>query len=384
VTRARAALLRGIHQPWAIEEIDVHEPRRGEVLVRWRAAGLCHSDEHLVTGDMVPPPELTEQMGFPDFFPIVGGHEGAGVVEAVGPGVLALQPGDHVAASFVPTCGRCRSCLSGRGFLCDAGAGTMVAGMSTDGTHRHFCGEEPIALFAKLGTFAEQTCVAEESVVKIADDLPFDVAALVSCGVATGWGSATRRADVQPGETVVVVGIGGVGINAVQGARYAGATRIIAIDPIAFKRDTALRLGATEAFASIADAIPEVASMTGGQMADKVIMTPGVLHGDLIQPGLMLVGKAGTMVLTAVAPMMQREVSISLFELVMWGKEIKGTIFGGLTPRIDVPALLERYRAGDLELDGLITHRYALDEINDGYDAMRAGTNIRGVVVYDG
>ena len=157
------------------------------------------------------------------FFPIIGGHEGAGVIEAVGPEVRSVAVGDHVSASFVPSCGHCRYCTTGRGNLCDAGAGTLGGGMITDGTHRHFVDGQPVTLLAKLGTFAELTCVSEMSVIKVDDDLPMDCVSLVSCGVATGWGSATRRADVAPGDTVVVVGIGGIGMNAVQGARMAGA-----------------------------------------------------------------------------------------------------------------------------------------------------------------
>jgi S-(hydroxymethyl)glutathione dehydrogenase/alcohol dehydrogenase len=255
--------------------------------------------------------------------------------------------------------------------------------MITDGTHRHFVNGESVSLMAKVGTFAEHTCVSETSVIKVAEDLAFDCVALVSCGVATGFGSATKRADVQVGDSVVVVGIGGIGINAVQGAKLAGAKVLIAVDPIEFKRDTALQFGATHVFASMADALPEVARLTNGEMADKVILSPGVVYGDLMALGTALAGKGGTIVVTGVAPMTQTESSVNLFELAMWNKEIKGTLFGSLTPRVDVPRLLDLYRAGQLKLDELITNRYSLDEINEGYQAMRDGTNIRGVIVFD-
>ncbi len=173
-TTARAAVLWGLDQPWKIQEIEVHDPKEGEVLVRWKAAGLCHSDEHLVTGDMVPSQEVLDMMGVDSFFPIIGGHEGAGIIEAVGPGVKSVQVGDHVSASFVPSCGHCRYCTTGRGNLCDAGAGTLGGGMITDGTHRHFVDGKPVTLLAKLGTFAELTCVSELSVIKVDDDLPMD------------------------------------------------------------------------------------------------------------------------------------------------------------------------------------------------------------------
>jgi NDMA-dependent alcohol dehydrogenase len=381
--KSRAAVLWGTDQDWKVQEIDVDEPKRGEVIVRWKAAGLCHSDEHLVTGDMVPPPEALAAMGMDSFFPIIGGHEGAGIIEAVGPEVHSVQVGDHVSASFVPSCGRCRYCTTGRGNLCDAGAGTLGGGMITDGTHRHHVEGQPVTLLAKLGTFAERTCVSEMSVIKVDDDLPLDCVSLVSCGVATGWGSATRRADVAPGDTVVVVGIGGIGMNAVQGARMAGAARVVAVDPLEFKREKAMEFGATHTFASMEEAIPEVTEMTRGQMADKVIMTPGVMYGELMAQAQTLTGKGGTMVVTAVAPITQGESSINLFNLAMFNKEVKGTIFGSLTPRNDIPRLLDMYRGGSLKLDELITTRYSLDQINEGYQAMRDGTNLRGVIVYD-
>jgi S-(hydroxymethyl)glutathione dehydrogenase/alcohol dehydrogenase len=259
----------------------------------------------------------------------------------------------------------------------------MAQGQISDGTHRHWLNGEPVTMMAKLGTFAEYTCVSEASVIKVDSDLPLDAVALVSCGVATGWGSATKRADVRPGETVVVVGIGGIGINAVQGAAMAGAKRVIAVDPVEFKREKAMEMGATHTFASMEEAFPMVTQMTEGQMADKVIMTPGVMYGNLMQLGTALAGKGGTIVVTAVAPITQTESSVNLFELAMYNKEIKGTIFGSLNPRIDIPSLLGLYREGQLKLDELITRRYPLEQINEGYEAMRQGQNIRGVIVYD-
>ncbi len=205
----------------------------------------------------------------------------------------------------------------------------------------------------------------------------------MSCGVATGWGSAVQRAGVSPGDVVVVVGIGGIGINAVQGAAMAGASKVIAVDPVEFKRETAMEMGATHTFSSMEEAIPAVTEISWGRMADKVIMTPGVLHGDLMAEAMTLTGKGGTCVATAVAPMTQTEASVNLFELTMWQKEIKGAIFGALNPRSDIPKLLGLYRDGDLKLDELITRRYSLDQINEGYQDMRDGKNIRGVITFD-
>jgi S-(hydroxymethyl)glutathione dehydrogenase/alcohol dehydrogenase len=380
--KARAAVLWGINQEWKVEEIDVDPPQAGEVLVHWKAAGMCHSDEHMVTGDMLPPQEMLDMFGL-EFFPFIGGHEGAGVVVEVGPGVTSLAVGDHVSASFVPSCGRCRYCSTGRQNLCDNGAQTFVGGMITDGTHRHHIDGKPLTLMAKLGTFSEYACCAEASLIKVDNDYPLEAVALVSCGVATGFGSAANRAGTQPGDTVVVVGIGGIGMNAVQGAKLSGAKRVIAIDPIEFKREKAMEFGATHTFASMEEAMPAVSELTWGQMADRVIMTPGVMYGDLMALGMSLAGKGGTVVVTAVAPMAQTESSVNLFELAMWNKEIKGTIFGSLNPRADIPRLLSMYREGQLKLDELITKTYTLDEINEGYRAMRDGENIRGVIVYD-
>ncbi len=381
--KSRAAVVHGVGQDWQVEDIEVDAPKVGEVLVEWRAAGLCHSDEHVLTGDMVPPAETWPTLGIEAFFPIVGGHEGAGVIVDVGPGVTSVQPGDHVSASFIPSCGRCRYCSTGRQNLCDSSAGTFQRGMITDGTSRHRVeGGGDLNLFAKLGTFSRYSCVADTQVIKVEPDLPLEVVALVSCGVATGWGSATKRAGVQVGDTVVVVGIGGIGINAVQGSAMAGARHVIAVDPVEFKREKAMEFGATHTFASMEEAFPAVQELTWGMMAEKVIMTPGVLHGELMALGTQLAGKGGTIVVTGIAPMTQTESSVNLFELAMWNKEIKGTIFGSLNPRTDIPKLLGLYRDGRLKLDELITTTYSLDEVNAGYQAMRDGQNIRGVIVH--
>ena len=381
--RTRAAVVHDVGEDWQIEEIEVDQPKAGELIVEWKVAGLCHSDEHVLTGDLVPPQEMWEMMGIESLFPMIGGHEGAGVVAEVGPGVTSVAVGDHVSASFVPSCGRCRYCSTGRQNLCDDGAGAFIKGMITDGTHRHHLGDVDLALLAKLGTFANHTCVAESQVIKVDDDLPMKAVALVSCGVATGWGSATSRANVQAGDTVVVVGIGGIGINAVQGAAMAGARHVIAVDPIEFKREKAMEFGATHTFSSMEEAFPAVEEMSWGMMADKVIMTPGVLYGELMAMGTQLCGKGGTVVVTGLAPITQTESSVNLFELAMFQKEIKGAIFGALNPRADIPKLLGLYRDGQLKLDELVTRNYTLDEINVGYQAMRDGENIRGVVLYD-
>jgi NDMA-dependent alcohol dehydrogenase len=380
--KTRAAILWGVGQDWSVEEIELDPPKQGEVLVEMKAAGLCHSDEHMVTGDMVVSDELRTMFELPETFPLIGGHEGAGIVKEVGPGVSTLKPDDHVSVSFIPSCGRCRYCSTGRQNLCDLGAGALNRGQILDNTSRHHARGEDLAIMAKLGTFSEHTVVSELSLIKVDDDLPLEAVSLVSCGVATGWGSAVERAGTAPGDVVVVVGIGGIGINAVQGAKMAGARHVIAVDPIEFKREKAMEFGATHTVASIDEALPFVTQLTWGQMADRVIMTPGVMYGDLMAGALSLTGKGGTCVVTAVAPMSQTESSVNLFELAMWQKEIKGTIFGSLNPRRDIPNLLSMYREGQLKLDELITRTYPLDDINAGYQDMRDGKNIRGVITF--
>jgi NDMA-dependent alcohol dehydrogenase len=381
--KTRAAVCWGIGQDWIVEDIDLDPPKAGEVLVKMKAAGLCHSDEHILTGDMSLPNEVAAEYGIPPFFPMIGGHEGAGVVVEVGEGVVGLEPNDHVSCSFIPSCGTCRYCSTGRQNLCDLGARTMQRGMITDGTCRAHCRGEDLNTLAKLGTFAEHMVVVPASLIKVDPDLPFAQVAIVSCGVATGWGSAVKRADVRPGDSVVVVGAGGVGMNAVQGARMAGAKHVIAVDPVEFKRETAMTLGATHTYASMAEAIPAVSELTWGQMADKVIMTPGVLYGEMMLEAMTLTGKGGTCVATAISPMTSTDVQLNLFELTLWQKELKGAVFGALNPRHDIPNLLSMYTEGSLKLDELITRTYTLDQINDGYQDMRDGKNIRGVLMFD-
>jgi NDMA-dependent alcohol dehydrogenase len=380
--KTHAAVLFGRGQDWQIEEIDLDPPREQEVLVRWEAAGLCHSDEHLRGSDIGATEETKEvpQQAVGGLFPIVGGHEGGGVVLEVGPGVHSVQPGDHVAASFFPICGRCKMCITGHSNLCDMGAATFLPGQISDGTMRYHLKGDDLNVMAKVGTFAQHSVVHEASLVKVDRDLPLNVVALVSCGVTTGWGSAVYRAEVKPGETVVVVGVGGVGINAVQGAHMAGAKNIVAVDPVEFKQKAALDFGATHTASSIDEAIPLVRDLTRGEMADAVILVPSIMFGHLMAGALTLTGKGGTCVVTGVAPQAQTECSISLFELAMWQKEVRGVVFGAANPRFDIPNLLALYKAGQLKLDELITRSYPLDQINQGYQDMLDGVNIRGVL----
>ena len=369
--KTKAAVLWEVNTPWSVEEIDLDPPGPGEVLVKLAASGMCHSDEHLVTGDL------------PFGLPIIGGHEGAGVVQEVGEGVSWLAPGDHVVFGFIPSCGRCASCSTGHQNLCDLGALMGLGKQIADGTSRHHARGQDLALMCILGTFAHHTVVNEASCIKIDKDVPLDRACLLGCGVVTGWGSSVYAAEVKPGDTVAVVGVGGIGANAIQGAKLAGAKRIIAIDPVEFKREKAMEFGATHTFSSMEEALPGIQELTWGTMANKVIMTMGVGSGEVIGSAMALAAKRGRVVVTNIHPALEYSASMSLLDLTLMEKQLVGSLFGSGNPRADIPKLIGLYREGQLDLDGLVTNEYPLEGVNEGYDAMRAGTNIRGVLKYD-
>jgi S-(hydroxymethyl)glutathione dehydrogenase/alcohol dehydrogenase len=367
----RAAVL---HQPgteWEITELDLDEPKDYEVLIRYKAAGLCHSDEH-----------IRAEGGSHIRMPLVGGHEGAGVVEAVGPGVTRVKPGDHVVTSYIPACGKCRYCSTGHQNLCDRGLYAGV-GCLQDETFRFHRNGEDYGGFCALGTFSDHTVVSEYSCVRIDDDIPFEVACLVGCGVTTGWCSAVRAGDTRPGETVVIMGVGGVGINAVQGAHYAGARDVVAIDPNPFKLDAAKRLGATHAFSDAEEAREALIPLTRGQMADLCVVTVGVLEPDITADAVSLIGKAGRVILTSVSRADVHTVSLTGSPLVGWHKRIQGSLAGGANPIYEMSNLLSLYRSGHLKVDEIITARYSLEQVNEGYHDLLAGKNIRGVILHE-
>jgi S-(hydroxymethyl)glutathione dehydrogenase/alcohol dehydrogenase len=316
------------------------------------------------------------------FYPVIGGHEGAGVVTKVGPGVTGLKEGDHVVTAFIPACGVCPPCSAGMQNLCDLGANLLAGTSISDGSYRTQARGKDVIPMCLLGTFAPYMTVHQASVVKIEPDIPLDVAALVGCGVTTGWGSATKVADVRPGEDVVVMGVGGVGMNAVQGAAAAGAKRVVVIDPVASKREWAMDLGATHAFSSVEEATEPLKELTWGRMAQKTIITVGDIQGEDVQNALDLTGKGGRVVVTGMGNAANIDVKLSLFELTLLQKDLQGAIFGGLAPRKAIPELLSLYQEGQLKLDELVTSRYRLEDINQGYQDMRDGKNIRGMIEY--
>jgi S-(hydroxymethyl)glutathione dehydrogenase/alcohol dehydrogenase len=368
--KTRAAILWEVGKDWSVEEIDLDPPKAGEVLVRLMGSGLCHSDEHLVTGDL------------PFALPIIGGHEGAGIVEEIGPGVDWLAPGDQVIFAFIPSCGRCPSCATGHENLCDLGAYLGEGKQIGDRTARHHAHDTDLGLMCLLGAFSERTVVNGASCIKVAPDVPLDKACLLGCGVVTGWGSAVYAAEVAPGEDVAVVGIGGIGINAVQGARLAGARHIFGIDPVGFKRQKAIEFGATHTASSLEEAAAVIGAATEGRMANKVIMTMGLGRGEDIAAALAVTAKRGRVVVTNIHAASEVQVSMSALDLTLMEKQVVGSLFGSANPRADIPKLLGLYSDGQLKLDELVTRTYRLDEVNQGYEDMREGRNLRGVITF--
>jgi NDMA-dependent alcohol dehydrogenase len=379
--RSRAAILHDVGGPWSVEDFELDAPRAGEVLVEMAAAGLCHSDDHVLRGDMSAPNDVLRSLGLPTMFPLIGGHEGAGVVREVGNGVTDFAPGDHVVMSFIAVCGQCRWCATGMEYLCDNGNQVLTPGMPTDGTFRHHTADgRPLGHISKIGAFAEHTVVSQTSLVKIEPDLPLVASALLSCAIPTGYGSAVNRAGVRGGDTVVIIGAGGIGTGAIQGARINGAAQIVAVDPVEFKQKSALRFGATHAVGTASEAADLVRDLTRGVMADGVVVSPSMIGGDDVHAALKLTRKGGTCVLTGMTPQTTRSIKIPLQEFILWNKNLVGTVFGSCNPKADIARLARLYQSGQLQLDEMITKRYRLDDINEGYADLLNGEIIRGVV----
>ncbi|NLV80534.1 MAG: NDMA-dependent alcohol dehydrogenase [Rhodococcus sp.] len=367
--KTKAAVLLGEGRPFEIMELDLDGPGPGEVLIKYTAAGLCHSDLHLTDGDLPPR------------YPIVGGHEGSGIIEEVGPGVTKVRPGDHVVCSFIPNCGTCRYCSTGRQNLCDMGA-TILEGAMPDGTFRFHSGGKDFGAMCMLGTFSERATISQHSVVKVDEWLPLETAVLVGCGVPSGWGTAVYAGDVRAGDIVVIYGIGGLGINAVQGAVAAGAKYVVVVDPVEMKRDAALKFGASHAFATAEDAAAKVNELSWGQGADAALILVGTVDEEVVSAATSVVGKGGTVVITGLANPAKLTVHVSGTELTLFQKTIKGSLFGSANPQYDIVRLLRMYDAGQLKLDELITTRYTLEQVNEGYQDLRDGKNLRGVIVH--
>lgn len=363
----QAAVLYAPNTPFEIRTLTLDEPRHGEVRVKIAASGVCHSDYHLVTGTTRHP------------MPVVCGHEGAGIVEAVGEGVTRVKPGDHVTLSWTPDCGHCFYCMRGQPNLCETYTEPIWAGTMLDGTTRLHENGSPVYAYCGLATFAEYVVVPEQSCIPIRSEFSLEVAALVGCAVATGVGAALYTAHVKPGESVVVIGCGGVGLNIVQGAALCGASRIIAIDTNETKMALAREFGATDTLLAGGDTVAQVRALTGGRGADYAFEAVGV--PALQEQALSLVRPGGMVVLAGLSPM---GTGTNLPGAVITRTEttIKGSYYGSVHPQRDFPLILDMYGAGRLKLDQLISRTYRLDQINEAFETMMRGEIARGIIVF--
>jgi len=368
-TRAAVAFKAG--EPLKIEEVDLDGPRAGEVLVELKATGLCHTDEFTRSG---ADPEGA--------FPAILGHEGAGVVVDVGPGVTSLEKGDHVIPLYTPECRECDYCLNPKTNLCQSIRSTQGQGLMPDGSSRFSIGGEPILHYMGTSTFANHTVVPEIALAKVRKDAPFDKICYIGCGVTTGIGAVINTAKVEPGSNVVVFGLGGIGLNVIQGARLAGANQIVGVDINPDRKKMGEHFGMTH-FVNPKDVgddlVAYLVSLTGGG-ADYSFECIG--NVDVMRTALECCHKGwGESIIIGVAGAGQ-EISTRPFQLVT-GRSWKGTAFGGARGRTDVPKIVDWYMDGKIEIDPMITHKLSLDEINKGFDLMHSGESIRSVVVYD-
>jgi len=352
-------------RPLEVVELELEGPGPGEILVAVRAAGLCHSDLSVIDGSR------------PRVMPMVLGHEAAGEVLEAGPDVEGLAPGDHVVLTFVPTCGECGPCRAERPALCEPGAAANAAGSLLSG-ERRWRGDGVLHHHLGVSAFAEQVVVSAHSAVKVDADLPFEVAALFGCAVLTGVGAVLNAAHVQPGESVVVFGLGGVGLAALLGARYAGADPLVAVDVVADKLERARELGATHAIPGGPQAVEQIREATGGG-AMHVIETVG--SAAVLAEAYAATRRGGTTV-TVGLPHPEQQLSIPAVSLVTEEKTLRGSYLGSSVPARDIPRLVDLYREGRLPVDRLLTHRLALDELNEGFDRLARGEAVRQAVVF--
>jgi S-(hydroxymethyl)glutathione dehydrogenase/alcohol dehydrogenase len=360
----KAAVMRAYHAPLEIEDVELDDPGPGEVLVTTAASGICHSDLHVIEGSLPMPP------------PCVLGHEPAGVVEAVGEGVTDFAPGDHVIGCMTQWCGVCKLCTAGRPYLCPA----QFEGRPPEAKPRITQGGDPILQFVNLSSFAEKMLCPERSLVKIRDDMPLDRAALIGCGVTTGLGATLNTVNLPAGASVVVIGCGGVGLSAIQGARLRAAGKIIAVDNQAWKFDLARQLGATDCIdSSDTDATAAVHELTGGG-AEFVFECIGLV--PTVQQAIAMTARGGTAVLVGVVPMTEL-VPIPAADITLQEKVVTGSYMGSNRFRFDMPRYVDFYLDGRLQLDPMISSRIPLDEVNHAFDLMRKGEAARQVIVFD-
>ena len=368
--KTRAAVAFEAKRPLEIVELDLEGPQAAEVLVEIMATGICHTDAYTLDG-----------LDSEGLFPSVLGHEGAGIVREVGHGVTSVQPGDHVIPLYTPECRQCKSCLSGKTNLCTAIRATQGKGLMPDGTTRFSHQGKPIFHYMGCSTFSNFTVLPEIAVAKIREDAPFKTSCYVGCGVTTGVGAVVNTAKVQVGDTVIVFGLGGIGLNVLQGARLAGAGTIVGVDINPDREEWGRRFGMThfvDPKLVEGDLVAHLVALTDGG-ADYTFDCTG--NTDVMRQALEACHRGwGTSIIIGVAEA-GREIATRPFQLVT-GRNWRGTAFGGAKGRTDVPKIVDWYMAGKIEIDPMITHVLTLDEINRGFDLMHAGESIRSVVVY--
>jgi NDMA-dependent alcohol dehydrogenase len=364
--KVKAAVCYAPHTPLIVEELDLDEPKEGEVLVRIASAGVCHSDYHVMKGEWNPP------------LPMVLGHEGAGIVEKVGPGVTMSQPGDHVILNFRPNCGFCKFCQTGRPVLCNGAASPRW--FLFDGTVRLHKGATDINHFARVACFAEYAVVPQSGAVPVRKDMPLDKACLIGCSVMTGVGAVINTAKIEPGSSVLVIGCGGVGLNVVQGAKLAGAGKIIAVDMLENKLAFAREFGATDVIdASRGDVVERVQGMTDGGV-DYAFEAIG--FSKTIEQAYAATGLGGTTVIVGMAPETDN-MTFSALDFPRTEKTLKGSWYGGARPFADLPKMVDLYLDGKLKVDEMVSRYYKLDEINAAYDALASGEVARSIINFN-
>ncbi|MEK7326133.1 MAG: Zn-dependent alcohol dehydrogenase [Chloroflexota bacterium] len=365
--KIQAAVFYEPHVPFKIETLDLEPPRTGEVLIKVAAAGVCHSDWHLMTGATKHP------------LPVVPGHEGAGVVEAVGPGVTRVKPGDHVALNWAPNCGTCFYCLNDRPSLCGTYIGPLWAGTMMDGTPRLSKNGQPVYHFSALACFADYTVVPQECCVLMPPAVPLTVAALIGCAVTTGVGAVLNTAKVKPGSSVAVFGAGGVGLSVVLGAKLAGAGTLIAVDRAPAKLEMAKQFGATHALLSDADTNDAIRQLTGGRGADYVFEAIGI---PAVQEQCLYAARPGGVIVLAGVSPMGSSTNLPGAIITRQEKVVMGTYYGSANTARDFPLYADLYLKGKLDLERLVSRQYPLEQINEAYADMLRGRVARGVIVF--
>jgi S-(hydroxymethyl)glutathione dehydrogenase/alcohol dehydrogenase len=358
----KAAVCYETGKPLVIEEIDIDSPKKGEVKVKMAATAVCHSDIHAIMGELPQP------------FPCVPGHESAGYIEEVGEGVTSVKPGDPVVASLLTSCGKCLYCTTGRTHLCK-----MLTPQKAGTPFHNKQGKDLDQMFG-IGSFAEYTILDESQVVKIPADMPLESASLLACGVITGFGAVVHRAKVEVGSSCVIIGTGGVGLNAVQGAAISGAYPVIAVDLADSKLEAAKKFGASHTVnSSKVDAVETVKGMTEGRGADYVFVTVG--NAEAARQGFSMSGPCGTTVMVGL-PKFEDTITLSPIEFIGGEKVMTGSYMGTTNLKYDIPKMVDMYQAGILKLDELITKRYPLEQINEAIDAVLKGEALRNVITF--